>query len=234
MSDHFINIYQNRAVQYDRMVAREDMHGNLFAALHEIHSPDGQIIVEVGAGTGRVTRMLSVMARRIYAFDIALPMLATAHETLQLTGMTNWNLAAADNRAVPMPDNSADIAIEGWSFGHSVGWYPETWQLEVGRMLSEMQRIVKPGGTLILLETLGTGSKQPQPPTPSLAELYRWWQEQYGFQHRWIRTDYQFASVKEADELTRFFFGDALADKIRAENMTILPECTGIWWRTNA
>lgn len=234
MTDHFKNIYQNHAAQYDQMVAREDMHGNLFAALNEIHALENQIVVEVGAGTGRVTRLMSVMAQRIYAFDMAPSMLKIARDMLHLTGMTNWQLAAADNRAIPLPDNSADIAIEGWSFGHGVGWYPETWQFEVGRMLGEMQRVVKPGGTLILLETLGTGNKQPQPPREGLANLYRWWQEEHGFQHRWIRTDYQFASVDEADQLTRFFFGDALADRIRTEKMTILPECTGIWWRINA
>jgi hypothetical protein len=31
--------------------------------------------------------------------------------------------------------------------------------------------------------------------------------------------------------LTRFFFGDALADRVRRENLVSLPESTGIWWR---
>lgn len=233
ITDHFKHIYHNHAAQYDRMVAREDVHGNLFAALNQIQSPYGQTVVELGAGTGRVTRLMSVMARRVFAFDIAPPMLAIARDMLRLTGMTNWRLATADNRTVPLPSNCADIAIQGWSFGHAVGWYPDTWQQEVGLMLAEMQRVVKPGGMIILLETLGTGIKQPQPPSPGLGDLYRWWEHTHGFQHRWIRTDYQFASVQEADDLTRFFFGDELADHIRTENLTILPECTGIWWKPN-
>ena len=46
-----------------------------------------------------------------------------------------------------------------------------------------------------------------------------------------IRTDYRFASVQEAVELTRFFFGDELADRVRVEDWLVLPENTGIWWR---
>jgi len=36
-------------------------------------------------------------------------------------------------------------------------------------------------------------------------------------------------SLDEADRLTRFFFGDELADRVRRENWLILPEDTGIW-----
>ncbi|MCU0512265.1 MAG: class I SAM-dependent methyltransferase [Anaerolineae bacterium] len=232
MTDHFKHIYAHHAAEYERMVAREDYRGNLFAALTEIHSPDGAVVADLGAGTGRMTRLLSVMARRVIALDMAPAMLHEARHSLELTGMRNWSLVAADNRALPLPAASVDIAIEGWSFGHAVGWNPDGWQADVGAMLAEMRRILKPGGTAILLETLGTGSKQPQPPTPGLAALYAWWEQEHGFAHRWLRTDYQFESVAEADALTRFFFGAELADRIVREKINILPECTGLWYRT--
>jgi hypothetical protein len=95
-----------------------------------------------------------------------------------------------------------------------------------------MQRILRPGGVFILLETLGTGFEEPTPPTDYLAELYDWWTQTYQLNHTWIRTDYQFQSPEEGAYLTRFFFGDELANRILADQMTILPECTGIWWGT--
>ena len=79
---------------------------------------------------------------------------------------------------------------------------------------------------------MGTGFETPRPPAPHLAELYDWWTATYQLNHTWIRTDYQFSSPEEAAHLTRFFFGDELADRILAEKLTILPECTGIWWQT--
>ena len=232
MTDHFKNIYANHADLYERLVAREDQQGNLFLALNEIHSMDGIDIVEFGAGTGRITRLLSVMVNKIFAFDIAPAMLREAYDYLETTGMINWGLAQADNSKMPVESNSADVVIEGWSFGHVMGWYPDDWQTHIDVMLTEMERVVKPQGTIILIETMGTGNRQPQPPTDGLTELYRYWQEEHGFEYRWIRSDYQFASLEEADELTRFFFGDELADKVVADGKIILPECTGLWWKT--
>jgi hypothetical protein len=63
-----------------------------------------------------------------------------------------------------------------------------------------------------------------------LADYYGRLERQHGFQRQWIRTDYQFHSVSEAERLTRFFFGDQLADRIVSEKLTRLPECTGIWY----
>ena len=92
-----------------------------------------------------------------------------------------------------------------------------------------MARVLRPGGTAILIETLGTGQRQPNPPGDWLPQLYQHWQDQHGFQRRWIRTDYQFASEAEMDELLRAFFGAALADQALAAGKLIVPECTGIW-----
>lgn len=231
MSDHFKNIYQHDAERYERMIAREDQRGNIFQALMEIHPLDGASIVEFGAGTGRLTRITSVLAKFIYAFDLHRPMLQEGQRVLTETGMENWSVACADNRNMPLKTGIADIAIEGWSFGHVMTWYGDDWQPHADKMLSEMQRVLKATGTMILIETMGTGQREPLPPAEHLAKLYRYWEEKHGFQYRWIRTDYQFESVAEADELIRFFFGDEMADTQVAGKNIIVPECTGIWWK---
>ena len=98
----------------------------------------------------------------------------------------------------------------------------------VGRNGPGLETQWDPGGS----ETLGTGFETPHPPTEGLAELYRWLEDEHAFAGTRIRTDYRFESPAEAAENTRFFFGDELADRILEENLTVLPECTGIWWRT--
>jgi len=230
----FKQIYAAQAAQYAQLVAREDWQGNLLPALQAIRPFTNLTVVELGAGTGRFTRLLAPHVRQIVALDISPHMLGVAQNSFDPSGFPkpkgSTHLAAGDNRRLPIASKTADLALAGWSLGHFIGWHPNNWRAQIGQALAEMKRVLRPGGTLIIIETLGTGRETPQPPHDGLAAYYRWLEDEHGFAHKWIRTDYQFASVNEANALTRFFFGAELADRIRREQMTILPECTGLWW----
>ncbi len=223
----FREIYRQHAEQYDRLVDSEDMSA-LCRALLAIRSLDDLDVVEFGAGTGRITRLLAPLVGSIRAFDGSPHMLSVAARRLraEFGHLSNWSLAAADNRALPVAPASADVAVEGWSFGHATGWYPDDWPQRIGQMLAEMRRVLRPGGTMILIETLGTGRETPEPPAPVLADFYRWLVAEHGFSSTYVRTDCTFASPTEAESLTRFFFGSDLS-----QGRATIPECTGIWWR---
>jgi ubiquinone/menaquinone biosynthesis C-methylase UbiE len=228
----FEEIYAQYGEDYDALVTREDYEGNILRALADIQPLDNADVVELGAGSGRLTRLLAPVVRSIRAYDASEHMLSVADKTLRQTGATNWTLGVSDNRGLPVEDASADISLAGWTFGHSVAWYPARWRAEIGRMIDEMQRVLRPGGTAIILETMTTGSETPRPPTEWLAAYYAWLEKERGYSSTTIRTDYQFESLDEAERLTRFFFGDELADTVVREKWVVLPECTGIWWRT--
>jgi ubiquinone/menaquinone biosynthesis C-methylase UbiE len=176
--------------------------------------------------------MMAPLAKSLLVSDISRPMLDLATAKLEQTGLQNWTVVVADHRALPVANQVADISIAGWTLGYCTTWHAKSWHNEIGKALVEMKRVLRPGGTVIILETLGTGSEKPCPPTDALAMYYAWLEREHGFSSTWIRTDYRFESVPEAQESTRFFFGDDLADRIGQENWGILPECTGIWWLT--
>ena len=222
-------IYNEQAYEYERLVAHEDYQGNIFAALEQIKPLEGLDVVELGAGTGRLTCMVAPVVKTIQAYDISAHMLEVATAKLKESGLQNWKTGIADHRELPVGDQSANLAISGWSICYTTSGYEEGWQRELGKALDEMKRILRPGGTIIILETLGTGHKTPTPPDgmkPYLAFL----DKEAGFSSTWIRTDYLFESLEEAKEATSFFFGEEMVENVIGTDPVILPECTGIWW----
>ncbi|MBC8100669.1 MAG: class I SAM-dependent methyltransferase, partial [Armatimonadetes bacterium] len=165
MTDHYQMIYKTQAALYDQLVRCEDGDGALLPALMALHPIHHNIIVEFGAGTGRLTRLLTPYAAKIYAFDISAHMLETAQGSLA----PSVELAVGDNRQMPVRDGVAHITMAGWSFGHAVAWSPDGWRAEIGLMLAEMARITQPEGVQIIIETLGTGQAEPHAPNDQLA-----------------------------------------------------------------
>lgn len=227
MPDYF-DIYQNHAVEYDLLVEREDHQHHLFQALDQLMPLKGLDVVEFGAGTGRLTCLLAPLVRSIRAFDSSQAMLDVAVEKLNKTGWENWQVEIGDHRQVAAESASADMALSGWSLCYLALEKDTNWQAELNRGLAEMERVLRKDGTLVVLETLGTGHETPEP--PSDLQDYFAFLEARGFQRSWIRTDYRFHDLQEARTLTRFFFGEAMLQKIetRPEGI-LLPECTGLW-----
>jgi hypothetical protein len=92
-----------------------------------------------------------------------------------------------------------------------------------------MERMLRTGGTAIIIETLGTGHETPVEPSSELSEYYSYLENELGFSRSWIRTDYKFSSVEDAEKTVRTFFGDELGNYFKNNNTAILPECTGFW-----
>jgi ubiquinone/menaquinone biosynthesis C-methylase UbiE len=222
-------IYVTQAEQYERLVAREDAEGTILPAIEAIVRLDGCDVVEFGAGTGRITRLLAPHVGSIRGFDASAAMLMVARRLLEQDGRSNWQLDVADHTHLPVPDASADLVIGGWTICYVALGSKGDWRADLDAVLAEIRRLLRPNGTIIIIETLGTGYETPHPPNDLLAYYERL--AELGFQHTSIRTDYRFQSAAEAEELTRFFFGDTLADQLAATGATTLPECTGVWWR---
>lgn len=221
-------IYKTEGDKYEALIAREDYQGNILKSLREITDLDNRLVLDLGAGTGRLACMLAPYVSRIRAFDISDEMLRVCKQKFTASGLSNWQVDIADHRQLPVPDQSADLVVSGWSVSYLAVWNPDTWREEMEKWLDEMKRVLRPGSFIVLFESLGTGNESPIK-LDHLKDFYPWLDE-VGFQSKWIRTDYKFESVAEAEELSRFFFGDELGDKVRDKKWVILPECTGVWW----
>jgi ubiquinone/menaquinone biosynthesis C-methylase UbiE len=222
-------VYAHHGNEYEALIAREDHQGNILSALRDIIPLENRVVLDLGAGTGRLACLLSPLVAHIHAFDIAPDMLRVCRGKLTESSLTNWEVNIADHRQLPVEDHSADLIVSGWSVSYLAVWNPDSWRRELDKALEEMKRVLRPGSFIVLFESLGTGHESPVQ-LDHLKNFYAWLEEA-GFQKKWIRTDYKFESLDEAEYLSRFFFGDELGDKVRQNNWVILPECTGAWWK---
>ena len=227
MTDH-IEVYQQEANRYQSLISREDFQGNLLPAILDIIPVNNLDVVDLGAGTGRLSCLLAPLTNSLNIFDLSPHMLGVAANLMQEGGYENWQAAAADHRYIPLPNRSVDLVISGWSLCYLVVWEADKWETELKIGLAEIRRVLRSSGVTIIIETLGTGAEKPDP--PDKLKTYFGYLDAVGFQNKWIRTDYRFESQEEAQDLTSFFFGEEMLGKIQSGTNPILPECTGIWW----
>ena len=233
MSIDYQAVYEGKADAYEKLVSAEDVDKNVIAHIRQAVELDGVTGLEVGVGTGRITRQLVSAGAHVLGVEPAAPMLAIAKRSTGSLGPGSATLSQAEGRALPFDDDAAAFGIAGWVFGHQRHWAPEGWKAAIGECIDEMIRVVRPGGTLLIFETLGTGSESPAAPNEQLAEYYAWLEEVRGFERTWLRTDYAFSSVQEAVETLGFFFGPRLVSLIEERQWRRVPECTGCWQRRN-
>lgn len=228
MPDHK-DIYSTEALKYQALVSREDYQGNLLPSILAIDPLRGKNVLELGAGTGRITCQIAPLARKITASDISHHMLGIGRACLASLGLANWYCSLESHTTLPFMNDCADVIIAGWSFCYAAIGAVDNWQGGLEKALSETARVLRPGGKLILIESLGTGFESPN--RPDVLKNYLEYLDKDGFSSTWIRTDYLFTDFEEARELTSFFFGEDPLPMWEGENGVIIPECTGLWWK---
>ena len=225
--------YRHHPDRYERLVSVEDYEGNLLKKIREIVPLDGKTVVEFGAGTGRVSTLVQPLAKSLFAFDLHPKMLQKAGPKLRRHSAQGWGIAVGDNRRMPVAAGVADVTLEGWSFGHLKTWYPDSWADEIEMAMDEMERVTRADGTIILIETQGTGQTQPRS-LPQLIPFEQYIEEVRGYSKTWIRTDYRYASQEDAKARIAPMFGEGLLDALvedEDQGGWIMPECTGLWWK---
>lgn len=141
--------YNKVSVVYDLLFCKVWEPGRN-KVVHEINSnPEIKSVLEVGVGTG-ITLHKYRKDIAVTGIDISLKMLQKSQEKIELHGLTNVTLAAVDAERPSFKDNSFDAVV---AF-HVVSVTPNP-----GRMMEEMKRVCKAGGTVFIVNHFSGSSK---------------------------------------------------------------------------
>jgi ArsR family transcriptional regulator len=126
--------------EWDRM--RRELFGDRFTwqALLGLLPADWRV-ADIGCATGNVSAILAPHVREVVAVDIVKTMLDAARKRLK--GHKNVRFVKADLVDLPLEDASVDAAVCVLVLHHID---------EPQRVVAEMQRIVKPGGPVLVVD----------------------------------------------------------------------------------
>jgi arsenite methyltransferase len=125
----------------------------------------GQRVLDVGCGSGvdvLLAAGFSGPQGQVVGIDVTAEMVGTASDAARAAKLRNVELHEGEAEAVPLPDASVDLVVSNNVLNHLV--------LDKPRALSEMWRVLRPGGTLLLGDVI---LERPVPDS-GRAELNLW------------------------------------------------------------
>ena len=159
---HQSRLYSDLAPLYDKTFAKF-FYARERTVIQDLNIPKGAEILEVGVGTGA---SFPAYPRdcHVVGIDQAPLMLAQAREKIAKNGWRHLEVAEMDALNLTFADNAFDYVM---AF-HVVTVVPDPI-----RMMTEMRRVCRPGGTIVIVNHFTTESRLWGPITRSLDPITR-------------------------------------------------------------
>lgn len=111
--------------------------------------------LDLGAGTGLLTRALAPRVASVVALDISEAMLDRLDANAVADGILNIEVVAGDMRSLPFADEEFDLVVSNYAFHHLDDDAKEL-------ALAETRRVLRPGGRLVVCDMMFSLSLQPR------------------------------------------------------------------------
>jgi ubiquinone/menaquinone biosynthesis C-methylase UbiE len=114
------------------------------------------VVIDVAAGTGHLSRAIAPQVRQVVAFDLTQAMLDQGKGLAEVDGLHNIDFQLGEAEALPYAANTFDLAVTRFAVHH----FPNP-----RSQMAEMVRVTKPGGRIAVIDLIA-------PDDPALAATY--------------------------------------------------------------
>jgi ubiquinone/menaquinone biosynthesis C-methylase UbiE len=225
---HLAKRYRDVAY-YESLSLCQDPQERIFRKLDRDLKLKGKTILDIGAGTGRLTIPMARKARLVYALDILKPNLDLMMRKARKAGLKNIKALKAPFRKIPLPDSSVDMVTSLLAFPyHSDNW---------DRDLKEIRRVLKPGGWMAFIDVHYAGSehqrirKSIKPEYHMLAVKRHMKLIRKGFRLTTKEADFRFRTMKNVREICGKFLGDEYTGYLLAKGKTTLRSMMAFYYK---
>ena len=175
--------------------------------------PAGKVL-DIGAGDGFTAERLTRSDRRVIPLEPAVGMIDRGRPL-------PWVQGAAQH--LPFTDHSLDGAYATWAY-----FFPDSGYGEAG--LTELHRVVRSGGPLLIVDNAGEDEFSQYLDDPSQMTSDAAWWAAHGFACEVMPTSFRFDHLDEARELLAFYFGERGRTEARQEveyRVALYHRCAG-------
>lgn len=105
-------------------------------------------VLDMGCGAGHASFAAAHQVKQVVAYDLSAQMLDVVAQAAKEKGLDNIATRQGYAESLPFEDGSFDVVISRYSAHH---WH------DVGRALREVNRVLKPGGVVIVMDVMSPG-----------------------------------------------------------------------------
>ncbi|MBD3349844.1 MAG: methyltransferase domain-containing protein [Candidatus Eisenbacteria bacterium] len=178
-----------------------DRDGKLISFLDSA-LPSGRVL-DVGAGDGFTAERLARPDRTVVALEPDPDVVDAGIGLIWASGVA---------QDIPFHDNTFDAAYSTWAF-----FLSGTAASAVDAGIRELERVVRSGGPIVIADNAGGDEFCALSDHPIHGGPGPWVER--GFESLVVESEFRFDSLDEAHELLRFYFGDAVVDRVSSKTV---------------
>ncbi len=209
------DVYTKRSDAYEIFSQAEDPSKQIVHFM--LPKVDGKIVLDFGCGTGKFISDLSLKAKKYIGTDVNETQLQIARK--KSLRLSNVEILKTKESQLQIPDQSVEVIFSSWVIG-------SIQDLKVRYdVLNEFKRVLKPGGSIYLLENdVGgeykelTGGSEANKRTVSKLK----WLSDHGYSEEVkIDTEIEFKNHEEAVSVFAQVWNKEAADKIKGKSIQV-------------